>query len=403
MIVPQTYARARLLLGITTVGFFVLLCSALLWFRIPELWFVTDPNIDPLSIAAILFDLKTLGVVVACYIGLHLVFDFLGGYVLQRLYDRPYPDAEIFLLQWFRGVLLQGLFLLSGGLLVLLTARAVGPVLAPYAATLQMLLLMILMVIFQRPLSALVGSNRRNKAVEQLRLEEVLTELDKYGVARPRRVVAMDSSDPGFSGGVTGLPGRETIVVPSQWLAMLPTEVVALTLLRRIGQIRSGSRTRGILVALAFNALGFLLVTLVLRADLSLVSGVLNVALGFSLWAFLGLLTLPSVSRPGVIQGDIFAKNSGANLELLSQVIQDLDRLQDDEPARSATVETIFHPIPSVHSRLAALAAEGTGPVGAWQANRVALYLSWPAMSCLSRAVHCNCGRPQVWVLLPGD
>jgi hypothetical protein len=31
------------------------------------------------------------------------------------------------------------------------------------------------------------------------------------------------------------------------------------------------------------------------------------------------------------------------------------------------------------------------------------LYLSWAGIGGLSRAVHCNVGRPPLWVLLPGD
>ena len=40
---------------------------------------------------------------------------------------------------------------------------------------------------------------------------------------------------------------------------------------------------------------------------------------------------------------------------------------------------------------------------GAHQATRLALYLSWACLGVLARAVHCNAGRPEVWVLLPSD
>jgi hypothetical protein len=64
--------------------------------------------------------------------------------------------------------------------------------------------------------------------------------------------------------------------------------------------------------------------------------------------------------------------------------------------ARSPLVETILHPIPSVQSRLQQLAAQGGEPRGAWQAARVALFLSWGCFGFLSRTVHCNSGRPEL-------
>ena len=38
-----------------------------------------------------------------------------------------------------------------------------------------------------------------------------------------------------------------------------------------------------------------------------------------------------------------------------------------------------------------------------WNTARTALFLSWASLGLLSRAVHCNCGRPALWVLFPGD
>jgi hypothetical protein len=86
----------------------------------------------------------------------------------------------------------------------------------------------------------------------------------------------------------------------------------------------------------------------------------------------------------------------------MEQGMIDLDRLQDDEPNRSRWVERVFHPIPSVKSRMGALRRTGSER-GAWQGARMTLYLSWACFGFLSRAVHCNVGRPELWVLFPGD
>jgi hypothetical protein len=68
-------------------------------------------------------------------------------------------------------------------------------------------------------------------------------------------------------------------------------------------------------------------------------------------------------------------------------------------------VETIFHPVPARSLRLAALDGTYTPStaLAAHHAARHALYLAWGLLSPLSRAVHCNVGRPALWVIWPGD
>ncbi|WP_146526280.1 hypothetical protein [Novipirellula artificiosorum] len=39
----------------------------------------------------------------------------------------------------------------------------------------------------------------------------------------------------------------------------------------------------------------------------------------------------------------------------------------------------------------------------AWHAARMTLFVSWACMGMLVRAVHCNVGRPELWVMLPTD
>jgi hypothetical protein len=66
-------------------------------------------------------------------------------------------------------------------------------------------------------------------------------------------------------------------------------------------------------------------------------------------------------------------------------------------------VETVFHPIPALRRRIARLEEGRASEGGAWHAARMALFLSWASFGLLGRAVHCNCGRPELWVLLPAD
>lgn len=204
-------------------------------------------------------------------------------------------------------------------------------------------------------------------------------------------------------GGWAGLPGAERLVLPARWLRSLAPDALALQVARRAAALESGSRTRGLLLALAFNPAGFGLAALAPGAGVTTVAGLVTAALAFTLWSFLGLLVLPTPSWLGVYEADLRAARIGFAPELFQATIARLDAEQDDEPERPPGVEAIFHTVPSVTYRVARLQEPGPAARGAWQAARQALYLSWAGWSFLPRAVHCNSGRPSLWVLYPGD
>lgn len=115
--------------------------------------------------------------------------------------------------------------------------------------------------------------------------------------------------------------------------------------------------------------------------------------------------TVAAFVRPpkqcGVADVDRSLLAAGYSREALERTIRQLDDLQDRERQRPPLVETIFHPVPSVESRLRGPHTAGTR--GAWDAARTAVYLSSAGISLLGRAVHCNAGRPALWTFLPID
>jgi len=92
---------------------------------------------------------------------------------------------------------------------------------------------------------------------------------------------------------------------------------------------------------------------------------------------------------------------AGCSYESMARTIEMLDDLQDRERQRGPFIEVIFHPVPSVQSRLRGPRAAGVK--GCWDAARSAVYMSIAGIGLLGRAVHCNCGRPSLWVFLPID
>ena len=120
----------------------------------------------------------------------------------------------------------------------------------------------------------------------------------------------------------------------------------------------------------------------------------------FTLWSFIGLLLLPTISRNASQMVDRELAEHGADPMLIVASTRSQDSLQDGEPKRSPWIETIFHPIPSVEGRFKNTTSS---PWAAWQMARTSLFLSWGCVGLLARAVHCNVGRPELWAMLPSD
>ena len=382
----MSYARARLWLGISCVGTIVVITSVLLAFGIPTKLLTTNAN-------ASWSDVSGLLAVVFAYAFISGPFDFFGGYILPKEYKKSATDFRSFIGAWFRGVLIHCVMLIAIGLTLINTAR-VGGFWFTFGA---FIILSIVLFAAQRFLAKAIGSLK----YASLDKETELLMAELFG-RRKLKVLVAEDANPFFTGGICGLPGWERLVIPMRWLQVFSRAQLRAILLRKQGVIIKGSRTRGLMLAFFWNLAGFCLGYLG-SGNLTNVAGLVTFSLWFTLWAFVGLLVLPSPSQRGVFEGDAFVMNQGVDKNTLVMLIQDLDKNQDDEPARSDGVEKFFHPIPSVQRRVAFINNPNSHATGAWHSARMALYLSWAGISFLSRAVHCNCGRPDVWVFLPSD
>ena len=364
----MSYARARLYLGSSNVGVWTVVSSVLLLFGVPERIFQTSPT--PAGA-----DVAQLAATILVYAAVQGAFDLFGGYFLPKEYGRYTPTLPKFVAHWFRGAALHGALLLVGGLLLLNAARLGGF----GGALVAFLLLNAGLVAGQLGLARLVGG---------------------LGVVRREGVVLLRSPYPHLTGGVVGV-GRETVALPEAWVERFGTGAFELLLIRRRALVARCSRRFGLLLALLWNLLGFVLAYAAAGGTVS-VAGLVSFSLWSTLWAFLGVLTLPTPSRGAVFQADALALEGGGDRAQLGELIVRLDKDQDDEAGRDPAVETIFHPLPSSTRRLERLG--GPPPrFAAWHVARTSLYLSWTNLNLLSRAVHCNVGRPEVWVFLPSD
>ena len=301
----------------------------------------------------------------ALYVLIQAPFDWLGGSYLPKKFGR----VQTPFVGWAKGAVVQGLCWVAASSILWWAGRCYGLAGAATAMTLVMLTL----VMGQGPLVRAVGLVR---TVSQ----QADTDLVAVG-------------DPAFVGGWVGLWRARRLLMPVTW----PAEWRAVQRVRRSGVIASGERAAGLALAVAFNLAGlFASLAWTPGAGFASTDTYLRLVFGFTLWSFAGLLILPSVSLPAVFTADRFAEAQGIAWKTTAR---GLDQQQDDEPARAKWIERIFHPVPSLTARLRG----GEGGPGAWQAARLALYLSWSMPGLLSRSVHCNVGRPDVWVLFPGD
>ncbi|MHC4892967.1 MAG: hypothetical protein ACYTFV_06255 [Planctomycetota bacterium] len=373
----MTYARARLWTGISGVGSLVLLASILLAIDQPATALAGTGG-DPLADALALLPWIAAAVLVTA------PFDLVGGYLLPRRFGRSDAAVGTFLVRWMRGVAVVLVLATLSAVLLLAGGRAAG-----LAGSLGVLALLAgLALEFQGALGRTIGGLRR---VERPELAPVVGPRAEF----------VEASDLGYTGGFSGWGARS--VWPAAWADRLSSEQLALLVERRRRILESGAWTRGRLGAIVWTVGGFALAAQLPGAGTDSPAALARTALGFTLWTFLGLLLLPALSRRATRRADAaIATDEGRRRELLD-ALQELDRLQDDEPERSPALESVFHPVTSVANRAAALDAETAGGSTAWHLARTALFLSHLGLSLLPRAVHCNAGRPELWVHLPAD
>ncbi|MFN3159827.1 MAG: hypothetical protein ACE37I_10955 [Rubinisphaera brasiliensis] len=379
----MTYARARLWLGITGVGMQVVLAAAVLIRGLPG-WVAGSETTYGLEQVA------QIALLLAMYAALMLPLDWLGGFVLPRNYGRSEQRAGSYFIRWGRGIAVQFLllFVVANSLL------AIGSRFGNVAVVLGVVLFGLLGIAFQASFARLFGAFT---SVAIADLPDTTRCVIETASEKPSRIQVWDSADRGFTGGITGWKPR--VILPLHWVRTLPPEQLKLVLARRAEIIHGGWRLVGLSVAFLWVLAGSVGSLLLLNGRLDTVAELARFVCWNNLWIFLGLLLLPTASRRATlaIDREMYASRSDSDMQQ-QHVFQ--DRLQDDEPERPSLIETIFHPIPSVASRSA---PQAKVRFSAWHSARTMLFLSYACGGLLARSVHCNLGRPDLWVLFPTD
>ena len=351
-------AHRRLQLGITNVGSWVLTAST-------GLYWLADHGAPAV-------DVWRLAVIAIGAVAVQAVFDFIGGTLLM---PEPQPSLTGFLRSWARGVIVHTLVLASVGLLSYASFRLSG------GFCLAILLATCGLAFGRRHLlRAIGGSSTTSIALE--------------GDA----ILMVAATDLALTGGIVGFGRRARSVVPASWLDSVPRGEFAAESSRRRWQIDNGLPARTFVVILSWNLLGAYVGSLAFGlADRTPLDALLGHACWMTLFTFGGLLVLPALSRNVVFAADRAAADVGTDPR---SWISRFPGLVGEDGSPRAAVETVFYPIPSAARRLRQLEKPSPRFVPGSLA-RSNLYYSWATLTLLGRAVHCNVGRPVLWVFPP--
>lgn len=351
-------AGHRLRLGITNVGFWVLTAAVGLWWL--DRWDTSG------------FDFRRLGLVGAAVVATQSGFDLVGG---KWLMPAPRPAMSVFLRRWLPSVLGHTLVLTCVGLLSYASFQLTGGFWCAIVLATAGLAV-------GRPfLLCAIGG--------------VSTRAPVHG--ETKRLVA-ENTCAAFTGGIVGFGSRARSLLPAHWLTDLPTDQLAAESSRRQWQVERGMPARAFILVLCWNLLGASIGSLACGfAVRPPAEALLGYACWMTIWAFGGLLLLPTLSRNAVFAADRYAADAGHDPR--SWITHFPDVVGEDGSSRSA-VQTIFYPIPSAALRLRQL-EQPHSRIILGNLARSNLYYSWATLTLLGRAVHCNVGQPALWVFPP--
>jgi hypothetical protein len=303
---------------------------------------------------------------------LSLPFDYAAGWRLPSRRGRAKESARAWLLRWLRATALHAALLGLGFAL----ARAAFGWLGLAGLAAGMLLFMLLLSGTQVYLALLGAASRWS-----------------YARDRGRSLYWLEAGRP-FSGGISGIPGQEMLVLPAFWQEKLSPASLEALLLRRHGAINTGSRGAGLILAWLLNLGLFCVLAWAWQGK---TGGIVYTVLTFSILSPAFDLLLAGLSRRAAYQLDRWAYFQRLDGDKLRRAIEEYERwMEVPEEGR------LLRPLASRRERLEALGQQGEA-LGAWLAAGMARYCSWAGCNLLARASGLSSGDPQALFFPPAD
>ena len=346
----------RLCLGIVNVGFWLLISLLVL------------TNKDYLNANLRADNPFLITNIYITYIALQFVFDWVGARLLNK---NSFNTA--WFIQWLVGTLLQfGIWLCLFYLISSFSFKG--------GLFFSVLLVLLVLPILQGPFTVLINLNRYTKEKN-----------DKLY----SNTIIINANEKCFTGDVVYYFFHKINVISN---AIRSSKYYSIESLRRSNSFNILLKTNSVLII--WNLLGVLIgEAFNLYESEKIELKVLYLASWMTVWSFLSLILLTRLSHNSVYECDAIAKNE--NKSLLIKWIKHFPDIVGENGHQNPLKQAIFYPIPSIKSRLYALKTNRIGTINFGNLTRRNLFLSWGVFNLSARSVHCNVGRPLLWVLPP--
>lgn len=367
----MTYAKARLWAGLSGILLWTILIGLGLW--LIRFSAITETLNIPDGIWVV--------ILASTHLILTLPFDFLGGVFLPNRHQQYRMVFDGWWKRWARAAFFQFAIYLLMGFWLLMTGKHLGPTGTIGGFALMMMLL---------------GGLQIWVARASVKWESF------YDNHKGKLVVYLDNEDPGFTGGISGIPGMEIFVIPNRWRKDMTDKMLTVMKGRRHGAIQTLSHAKGFLAAFSWNLIAFSASVFLIQEGTSTGLGLIQVVGCFSLIQLIGgQVLLSPLSRRAIWEIDQWLYYRGGDADTIRQSFH-FTAIKEELLPKEATLLQALVPMPDPYSRAKHI-AEQRKVKGAWQATRQATYLSWAGMNVFSRVLPAIIGRPERWVFLPGD
>lgn len=343
----SSYPKIRIWCGISSIGFNLFLpwiTFFLITFRV-----ISSPGDSSRSIfLTILFYF--------CFVSLlNGPLDFISGFFLEKKAGRYFYSCKQWISHWIAGsfpfIILQTV---GGCLLVFILHKQLS-----YAFFIGIFLLIVAAVVVQRWHFFLIPSLlKKPYPLSHEYLSQLAQELFSLGLKKmteEERLYFYESEDEvSVNGGSIGWGDQRRYMISSASAALLTPRELALLIWRDETIIGSKKIRKHFYSSLIYCVLGLVVACyLVFNIKLPLFwsQWFFSISL-LSSWFFLSLFLLPSYSRKKHLIADAQMITQGVDKKEYSALLKKLQTLNNTEDQTSTLIETIFHPIPTLKSRL---------------------------------------------------
>ena len=356
--------------GISAILFWTVLIVVFLWLGLNTKTFTRQP----------LHDWTWLLLLSGGHLLLSLPFDWLGGVYLPNRYQQ-YRNIETgWWKRWARAAVVQAFFYLLFGLWLLTLGRYLGPVGTIGGMALVMLLLVGLQVWVARATVSWESFFDNHKG---------------------KLVIYLVNNDPGFTGGISGIPGMEVFIVPDMWRQSMSEKMLKVIQGRRHGALQTLAHAKGFLLAFVWTLLSFAVAVLLVPGGTGTGPGLVMTVALFSVISFAGSTILLSwISRMAVWEIDRWVFYRGGDADVIRQSFE-FTTVKEEQLDLPRWQESLVA-MPGPASRAEHMARQ-KNQKGAWNARHQSVFMAWAGLSLFSRALPAVLGKPERWVFLPGD